>query len=114
MDEKSKELHGEDREPLPCRPAGDDRRAAPRRTDTEYQRNGTANIFIWFEPLTGRRHLRVTERRTKEDWAREVRWLVEVAHADAERNAKSAKMEWRFTTQDARIKLKHLYPTLQS
>ena len=37
----------------------------------------------------------------------------EVAAWEAERNARAAKMEWRFTTDDARIKLKHLYPTLQ-
>lgn len=196
MDEKSKELHLDIREPLPCQAAKDGqegrKRGTPRRTDTEYKRNGTANLFIWFEPLSGRRHISVTDQRTKADWAREVQRLVEVEYAEAEcvvlvmdnlnthtigalyevfpaerarriaskleihytpkhgswlnmaeielsvlgrqclnrripdkdtltrevaaweaeRNKKATKMEWRFTTADARIKLKHLYPTV--
>jgi transposase len=188
LDEKSKELHGEIGEPLPTQPG------KPARQDYEYVRNGTANLFLWFEPLAGRRQGKVTERRTKQDWAQMVRELVdvhypeaetivlamdnlnthtlgalyetfepaearriaakleihytpkhgswlnmaeielsilgrqclnrripdretlqrEVAAWEAERNERAAKMEWRFTATDARIKLKHLYPTLLS
>jgi len=186
LDEKSKELHGEVRAPLPTRPG------KPARQDYEYVRHGTANLFLWFEPLGGRRQATVTERRTKRDWAELVRELVEVHYPEAERivlvvdnlnthtlgalyetfeprearrlaakleihytpkhgswlnmaeielsilgrqclnrrildretlqrevtawererNARAAKMQWRFTAEDARIKLKHLYPTL--
>jgi transposase len=186
LDEKSKELHGEVAEPLPVQPG------RPARQDYEYVRNGTANLFLWFEPLAGRRQAKVTERRTKQDWAELIRELVdvhypeaeililamdnlnthtlgalyetfepaearriaakleihytpkhgswlnmaeielsilgrqclnrrlpdretlqsEVAAWEAERNAQAAKMQWRFTAEDARLKLKHLYPTL--
>jgi transposase len=186
VDEKSKELHGEVREPLPPQPG------KPARQDYEYVRNGTANLFLWFEPLAGRRQVTVTQRRTKVDWAKLVRELVDVRYPeaeaivlvvdnlnthtlgalyeafepaearrlaakleihytpkhgswlnmaeielsilgrqclnrrlpdaeslqrevtawDSERNGRSARMEWRFTAQDARIKLKHLYPIL--
>ena len=63
LDEKSKQLVGEVREPLAAKPG----RAA--RHDYEYERNGTANLFIVCEPLVGWRHISVTERRTKLDWA---------------------------------------------
>ena len=62
LDEKSKQLLAEVREPL----------SVPRgwpRQDYEYERNGTANLFIVSEPLAGWRHISVTERRTKIDWA---------------------------------------------
>jgi hypothetical protein len=164
----------------------------PAREDYEYIREGTANLFLWFEPLTGRRQVKVTERRTRLDWAALIRELVDVHYPEAEkvvlvmdnlnthtlgslyeafppqearrlaerleihytpkhgswlnmaeselsiltrqclgqrlpsradlaaevgaweadRNARAARMQWRFTTADARIKLKHLYPTL--
>jgi transposase len=186
LDEKSKELHGEVAVPLPPKPG------KPARQDYEYVRNGTANLFLWFAPLEGRRQVKVTERRTKRDWAELVRELVdvhfpeaevivlavdnlnthtlgalyeafapaearriatkleihytpkhgswlnmaeielsilgrqclnrrlpdhetlqwEVSAWEAERNARAAQMQWRFTAEDARIKLKHLYPTL--
>ena len=186
LDEKSKELHGHLREPEPIRPG------AAAREDSEYARQGTANLFITFEPLTGQRQVKVTERRTRQDWAEVIRELVderypaaerlllvmdnlnthtlgslyetfppaearrlaekielhytpkhgswlnmaeielsvlgrqclarrlpdaatlttEVAAWEAARNAVGTRMEWRFTTADARIKLKRLYPTL--
>lgn len=186
MDETSKTLHGHSREPQPMQPG------KPAREDYEYIREGTANLFLWFEPLTGRRQVKVTERRTRLDWAALVRELVDVHYPEAEkvvlvmdnlnthtlgslyeafppkearrlaerleihytpkhgswlnmaeielsilarqclgqrlpsradlaaevsawevdRNARAARMQWRFTTADARIKLKHLYPTL--
>jgi hypothetical protein len=186
MDELSKQLIGETRVPLPTAPG------QVARVDYEYERLGVANLFIFFEPLGGWRHLRVTERRTKLDWAYAVRDLVDVHYPEAtkirlvldnlnthvggslydafppaearrilnrlelhytpkhgswlnmaeselsilarqcldrriaeagtlvrevtawerRRNRAHAKMEWRFTTVDARIKLLHLYPRL--
>jgi len=184
MDEASKQLVGETRAPLPVRP-GDNAHE-----DYEYVRNGVANLFMFFAPLQGWRHVEVTERRTKVDCAYALRDLVDVyfptartirvvfdnlnTHAagslyeafppeearrildrlelhhtpkhgswlnmaeielsvlarqcldrripdrellrreiaawEAPRNSDHATMEWRFTTADARIKLKHLYP----
>ena len=186
MDETSKHLVGETRTPLPVSPGH------PARVDYEYERHGVANLFLWVEPLAGRRHVQVTERRTKADWAAFIRDLVdghypdaervvlvldnlnthvgaalyetfppaearrlrsklelhytpkhgswlnvaeielsvlasqclnrripdrdqlarEVAAWEARRNARQATIDWHFTTQDARIKLKHLYPAL--
>ena len=67
MDEASKQLVGEFRDPLPMRP-GD-----PLRIDSEYVRLGTCNLFMFCEPLRGWRHVRVTKRRTKVDWAHALR-----------------------------------------
>jgi hypothetical protein len=186
MDELSKQLTIETQTPLPAAPG---RREC---FDYEYERNGTANVFAFTEPLTGWRHLVVTDQRTKTDWAEAIRQLVdvhrpraeritlvmdnlnthslgslyeafspqearrliqrlevvhtpkhgswlnmaeselsvlsrqclarrfaekdtltkEVAAWQAERNSKHAKADWQFTTADARIKLKRLYPTL--
>src|SRR3972149_10569805 len=52
--------------------------------DTEYERNGTANIFMGFEPLRGQRFTKVTEQRTKKDWAEYVRELVDNHYAEVE------------------------------
>jgi len=186
LDEKPQVLHGEKREPLPMTPD------QPVREDYEYERNGTANLFMIFAPLLGQRRIKVTERRTAVDFAQVIQELVdvdypqaerivlvldnlnthtvgslyeafppaearrlaekleihhtpkhgswlnmaeielsvlgrqclsgripdqeeltrEVAAWEAERNARAAQMEWRFTTADARIKLKRLYPVL--
>lgn len=57
----------------------------PARQDYEYERNGTANLFLVTEPLRGWRHVEVTERRTKLDWARVIKDLVDVRYPDAER-----------------------------
>ncbi len=186
MDELSKQLIGETRVPLPPAPG------QVAREDYEYVRLGVANLFIFFEPLGGWRHLTVTERRTKRDWAYAIRDLVDVHYPEAtkirlvldnlnthvggslyeafppaearrilnrlelhytpkhgswlnmaeselsilarqcldrripdaqllarevaawehRRNTAGAGMAWRFTTEDARIKLLHLYPRL--
>ena len=186
MDESSKQHLKEVRIPLPLKPG------TPERFDTEYERNGTSNIFIFFEPLRGKRHIDVTPSRTSLDWAYQIKDLVEVKYPQAttitlvldnlnthvggslykafppeeaqrllqkleihytpkhgswlnmaeielsilgrqclnrripdpstmrksvqaweqERNNYSKPMEWRFTTADARIKLKKLYPTI--
>lgn len=187
LDETSKQLTKEVRKPLPPLPG------RPGRIDSEYERNGTANLFMMFEPLRGRRHVEVTARRTKIDFAQIIRDLVDVHYPEAEkivlvmdnlnthktaslyeafppeearrliekleihytpkhgswldmaetelgilsrqcldrripdretltrevaawelsRNAQESKVIWRFTTKDARIKLRSLYPSLQ-
>jgi len=190
MDEASTQLVGETRAPLPARP-GDDAHY-----DYAYVRNGVATLCMFFAPLAGWRHIQVTERRTRVDWAYALRALVdsyfpqavkirvvsdnlntheagslyeafppeearrildrsldrlelyhtpkhdswltmaeielsvrarqcldrripgaetlrrEVAAWEAPRNSVHATMDWRFTTADARIKLKHLYPVM--
>jgi hypothetical protein len=186
MDELSKQLVGEVAQPLPLEPG------QPVRCDYEYERHGTANLFMFFEPLAGKRFVQVTDQRTKMDWAYAVRDLVDVYYPQAElitlvmdnlnthslgslyeafepaeakriadrldvhhtpkhgswlnmaeielgvlarqcldrripdqllltryvclwqshRNQAQVTVDWRFTTADARIKLKRLYPSL--
>jgi hypothetical protein len=79
FDEGGKQLIGDVRPPLPVRPG------RPRRVDYEYTRNGTANVFMLFEPLKGWRHAAVTERRTNKDFAGMVRALIDVWYPAAER-----------------------------
>ena len=79
LDEASKQLVGEVAEPIPAAPG------RPGRIDYEYTRNGTANLFMISEPLTGWRTVKVTERRTAVDFAEVVRWLVEEVHEEAEK-----------------------------
>ena len=184
MDESSKQLVGEVYEPIPCTPGH------PKRMDDEYVRNGVAEIFMEVEPLAGRRHVAITERRTRKDWAQQIKtmlderypaalqvrlvmdnlnthqiaslyeafephearrlaerldihhtpkhgsWLnmaeielsvlkgqclnrritdmatmqAEVEVWEQDRNTRTNKIDWQFTTPDARIKLKRLYP----
>lgn len=186
LDESPKQLIADVRPALPMEPG------KPQRIDEHYQRNGTRNLFIACEPLRGWRHLKVTEHRTKIDFAHFVRELVDVHFRDAERivlvmdnlnthrpsslyaafepaeakriwdrleihytpkhgswlniaecefsvlsrqctnrripdeealsnavaaweeerNTRPACVDWQFTTDDARIKLKHLYPKI--
>ena len=187
LDETSRQLIGEVRGPLPPRPGEIER------YDGEYVRNGTANIFMAFEPLAGWRRVRVTEQRRRTDWAAFVKQLADGRYKDAEkivlvmdqlnthtlaslyeafppgearrlaekleihhtpkhgswldmaeiefsvlsrdlpdrmadraaleqhvaaweqrRNAAQVKAAWQFTTKDARIKLRKLYPSLES
>ena len=183
MDETSKQLIEETRVPLPPQPG------RPERYDYEYERHGTANLFMFVEPLGGWRRVAVTDRRTKVDWAGQVRELLDVqypnaqrgtlvldnlnTHTDAslyeafkpaearrlidrlelvftpkhgswlniaeielnvlsqmipdkptltkqvaawesDRNASQTGVDWQFTTADARIKLKRLYPQFQT
>jgi DDE superfamily endonuclease len=192
MDETSKQLLAEVQAPLPQRPATSAHHGTLRREDYEYDREGTANLFLACEPLRGWRHVAVTARRTAMDWAHFIRDLVDVTYShaapvvlvldnlnihrpaslyeafapaearrilerleihytpkhgswldmaeielsvlarqcldrriptqadlthevaawEAARNAAEVTIQWRFTTDQARIKLKHLYPTL--
>ena len=79
LDETSRQLIGEVRGPLPPRPG------ETARYDGEYVRNGTANLFVAFEPLAGWRGVRVTDHRRREDWAAFVREMVDGRYKDAER-----------------------------
>lgn len=79
MDETSKQLVAETRVPVAASPG----RVV--RFDYEYERCGTANLFLFAEPLAGWRHVVVTDRRTKLDWAEQVRALLEVQYPDARR-----------------------------
>jgi hypothetical protein len=185
FDEASKQLIADTRQPIPMKPG----RLA--RADYEYERHGTANLFMFFAPLEGWRHLEVTARRTAIDYAHALKdladthfpkakkivlvqdnlnthkpaslyeafppaearrlaerfawhyspkhgsWLnmaeselavlsnqcldrripglatliKEIAAWEKDRNKHHAKADWQFTTADARIKLKYLYPT---
>jgi transposase len=187
MDESSKQQVKEVRVAIPAQPGREER------YDTEYERNGVSNLFIFFEPLAGKRDVVVTERRTAIDWAYQIRDLVDKRYSEAKRitlvmdnlnthtgaslykafepqearrilnkldihytpkhgswlnmaeiefsilsrqclerripdretlekeiavwvkkrNSHPKPMEWRFTTEDARIKLKRLYPTIE-
>lgn len=188
FDETSKQLIAETREPLPM-VAGQSERY-----DYEYERNGVQNLFMFFSPLRNWRHVKMTDRRTKADWAVCMQELVDVHFPDAsrirvvqdnlnthipsalyekfepreakrildrlefhytpkhgswlnmaeielsvlsrqclgrripdkttlegevaawarERNERKATVNWHFTTDDARIKLKRLYPSIES
>jgi hypothetical protein len=78
FDEKPVVLHSETRPSLPVASG------RPARSDYEYERQGTANLFVMVEPLAGWRHIEVTERRTKLDYAHCLQWLVDVAYPQAE------------------------------
>lgn len=79
FDELSKQLVKEVREPIPAETGRKER------FDYEYERNGTANIFINSEPLVGRRSVKVTDRRTAIDFAEVVREIVDDQYPDAEK-----------------------------
>ena len=185
-DEGRKELRTTPRGELPAEPG------KPRREDYEYAREGAANLFLMVEPLAGKRHVQVTDRRTSVDFAHFLRFISDEAYPNAEkivlvtdnlnthkpaalyeafepeeahrlmqrfewhytpehgswlnmaeielsmlerqclarrmdrdtlesevpawqeqRNTIQGKIRWQFTAQDARIKLRHLYPKLQ-
>lgn len=187
LDEQSKQLVKETRPIIAAKPGRN------QRLDYEYERNGTANLFMRFEPLGGRRRVKVTDQRTKIDFAYVIREMVDKDYPDAEvivlvmdnlnthkpaslyeafepaearrliekleihytpkhgswlnmaetelsivtkqcldrripdivtlrreinawerqRNKAKSKINWQFTTHDARIKLRKLYPSIQ-
>lgn len=76
FDETSTQLLADISEPLPAKPG------RLRREDYEYLRAGTRNLFLTCEPLAGWRHVEVTERRTMQDFAHQMRWLVDEAYPD--------------------------------
>ncbi len=78
FDETSKQLIEETRIPIPARPG------QIARCDYEYRRKGTRNLFLFFEPLVGQRHIEVTQRRTKQDFAHCMQWLADVAYPDVD------------------------------
>ncbi|MFC0711093.1 transposase [Azorhizophilus paspali] len=71
MDETAQQLIGQVREPLEAVPGHAERE------DYEYERADTCNVFVACEPLAGRRTIRVTERRTRADWAHFVRAIAD-------------------------------------
>ena len=79
MDEKPKQLVKETRTPIACGPG------RVECFDFEYERNGTANVFLFVEPLRGWRRLEVTQRRTRIDWAHQIQRLVDTDYKKAER-----------------------------
>ena len=78
FDETSTQMLADARPPIPAKPG------RPRREDYEYVRGGARNLFLTCEPLAGWRHVEITERRTKVDFAHQMRWLVEEAYPKAE------------------------------
>ena len=188
MDEQPRQLIGETRVPIPAR------EGRVQRYDYEYERLGTAAVFLFVQPLAAWRRVSVRPQKTKVDWALEIRRLLEVDFPDAERvilvcdnlnthktgslytafeaplarslaarlsihrtpkhgswlniaeielsaltrqcldrrigtlrelqqhtqawqndrNTSQTGVDWQFTTEDARIKLRHLYPTFQN
>jgi len=79
IDEKPKQLLGTPNGSIPAAPG------KPERIDSEYERNGTANIFGWIEPLTGRRDACVTEQRRAVDFAEQMKLLSDVHYPDADK-----------------------------
>jgi hypothetical protein len=79
LDEKLVTLHADVVEPLPVQPG------RPERVDYEYERAGTANLFVMVERLAGYRHVEVTARRTAEDYARQLQWIADVRYPEAKK-----------------------------
>lgn len=79
MDESSVQLIGEVQEPIPAAPGH------PELKDDEYVRNGVASILLEVEPLGGKRHVEITERRTRIDWAQFIKEMLEERYPDAEK-----------------------------
>jgi hypothetical protein len=77
FDESSKQQIQDLVDALPVRPEN------PAKFDSEYQRNGVSNLFMIFEPLQGKRHVKVTDRRTKVDWAECIKFIVDELYPKA-------------------------------
>ncbi len=78
VDEKSKQLLEDTRKPIPMKPG------SPEKYDYEYKRKGTVNIFLCVEPKAGKRVTKVTDRRTKKDFANFIKDLVDHEYCDVE------------------------------
>lgn len=79
MDEKPVQLLADTRLPIPMKPG------TIKKFDNEYIRQGTCSIFLFTEPLSGWRRAEVSTRRTRIDWAKQLRILLEVDYPDAEK-----------------------------
>jgi hypothetical protein len=79
LDEKLVTLHADVVDPVPVQPGH------PERVDYEYERVGTANLFVMVERLTGYRHVEITERRTAVDYAWRLQWLADVRYPNAQK-----------------------------
>ncbi len=79
LDETNRQLIEETRQAIPVRPG------RPKRTDYEYRRKGVVNLFMMFEPLKAQRYVKLTEQRTRKDWAECIRDLVNVYYPEAEK-----------------------------
>ena len=77
FDEKSKQLLADSRTPIPMRPGH------VRKYDYEYRRNGTCNIFVAIEPKAGKHHIQVTDKRTRQDFALFMKWLIDKKYKKA-------------------------------
>jgi len=111
FDEKSKQLVAEKRAVIAAKPG----RAA--RFDYEYRRNGVSNLFAFCEAHAGWRHIAVTERHTKQDFAAQMKWLVDEHYPQAERirvvmdnlsTHRPAALYERFAPEEARRILRKL------
>lgn len=111
FDESSKQLIAETRTPLPMKPG------EVTRYDYEYERQGVSNLFLFFEPLQAWRHIEVTERRTKVDFAHCMKALVDKWYPEAEKirvvmdnlnTHKPASLYEAFSPEEARRLLDHL------
>jgi len=79
LDEVPKQLLSDIRDPIPAQPG------QPERFDYEYQCQGVANLFMFFKPFRGQRHVNVTNRRTRLDWAEAMRELSDEIHPETEK-----------------------------
>ena len=84
FDEAAKQLIANTHEPIKMKPG------RPARTDYEYERNGTANLFMFFAPLEGWRHVKVTDRRTAVDYAHALKDLADKHLPKAKKNHSGA------------------------
>ena len=124
MDEKPFQLLDEYLEPISM---GKDNHSE--KYDCEYVRKGSCAIFMFTEPLGGWREAHAYPRRTACDWALQLKWLVQcllnvriptiedlnkiLSAWSQKRNFAQKGVSWHFTTDDARIKLSHLYPEIK-
>ncbi len=79
LDETNRQLIEETRQAVPVRPG------RSRRTDYEYRRRGVVNLFMMFEPLAAKRQVKLSQQRTRKDWAECVRDLVDVHYPEAQK-----------------------------
>jgi transposase len=111
FDEKSKQLVSETRAAIPAQPG------RAERFDYEYRRGGVANLFAFCEARAGWRHISVTERHTKQEFAEQMKWLVDEGYPQAERirvvmdnlsTHRAASLYERFAPEEARRILRRL------